>query len=105
MKISHKGPADADLAKAIQQDRLVRAAGDKADAKVKQASASTRVNISAAAREMQRVADLARDGDEARAEKVEAIKKQLAEGTYRPDSQEVAKSILRSEVARLLETD
>ena len=45
---------------------------------------------------------LAKRGDELRAQKVRAIKAQIEEGTYHIDAADVAKSLVRSEVARLL---
>jgi flagellar biosynthesis anti-sigma factor FlgM len=61
------------------------------------------VNISAEARELQRIAELARRGDQARAEKVGQIKQQIESGKYQVDAGEVSRDILRSEVTRLLE--
>jgi len=54
---------------------------------------------------MQRVAELAKKGDELRAEKVKQIKEQVEQGTYEVGSEDVAKSILRSEVSRLMEKE
>jgi flagellar biosynthesis anti-sigma factor FlgM len=51
---------------------------------------------------LQKAAELAGKGDELRAEKVNKIKEQLAQGTYKVDAEDVAKSIARGEVARLL---
>src|SRR6266540_3206894 len=50
-----------------------------------------------------RVAELARTGDQLRANKVKKIKEQIAADLFQVDSKEVAKSIARSEVSRLLE--
>ena len=59
--------------------------------------------ISADARRLQkRVGVLAERGDELRAEKVRRIKEQVAQGQYQVEAAEVAKRILRSEIARLL---
>jgi anti-sigma28 factor (negative regulator of flagellin synthesis) len=46
---------------------------------------------------------LARTGDDLRAEKVKNIKEMINQGTYQADSTAVSKSIVRSEIARLLE--
>ena len=48
-----------------------------------------------------RVAELARTGE--RANKVKKIKEQIAADQFQVDSKEVAKSIARSEVSRLLD--
>lgn len=45
---------------------------------------------------------LAKRGDELRAQKVREIRAQIKEGTYHVDAAEVAKSLVRSEVTRLL---
>ena len=50
----------------------------------------------------ERIVALAARGDELRAEKVRRIKAQIAQGTYYVDTEAVAKSMLRSEIARLL---
>jgi len=105
MKITHRGPADADLSKLINNDKTVKPAGAGADSKVKESGASAKVDISLDARKMQRVAELAKKGDELRAEKVKQIKEQVAQGTYEVSSEDVAKSILRSEVSRLMEKE
>jgi flagellar biosynthesis anti-sigma factor FlgM len=50
----------------------------------------------------ERVVALVTRGDELRADKVRRIKAQIAQGTYYVDTEAVAKSMLRSEIARLL---
>jgi flagellar biosynthesis anti-sigma factor FlgM len=101
MKITHRGPADTDVSKLVQNDKSV---GQKqaAEAKTQHSAESAKVNISQQARDLQKIAELARTGDELRAEKVRLIKEQVASGEYKAAPQEVAKSILRSEVTRLL---
>lgn len=103
MKITQKGPADADLSQLVQNDKALGSVRREGDAKVKQDRESTKVDISPQARKLQRVAELTRTGDQLRAEKVKQIKEQVDAGQYKVDSQEVAKSIARSEVSRLLE--
>jgi negative regulator of flagellin synthesis FlgM len=103
MKITQKGPADADLSPLVQNDKALGSVRRDSDAKVQQDRESTKVDISPQARKLQRVAELARAGDQLRAEKVKQIKEQIDAGQYKVDSQEVAKSIARSEVSRLLE--
>jgi anti-sigma28 factor (negative regulator of flagellin synthesis) len=51
---------------------------------------------------VQRVAELARTGDQLRADKVKQIKEQIKADQYQVDSKEVAKSIARNEVIGLL---
>jgi negative regulator of flagellin synthesis FlgM len=102
MKISQKGPADAELNRLVQNDKAVGGTRREGDAKVQKERESSRVDISPQARKLQRIAELARSGDELRAEKVKQLKEQVNSGQYQPDSKEVAQSIARSEVARLL---
>ena len=101
MKITQRGPADTDISQLVHNDKSV---GQKqtAEAKTQHGGESAKVNISQQARELQKIAELARTGDELRAQKVRLIKEQLAAGEYKAEPQEVAKSILRSEVTRLL---
>ena len=103
MKITHRGTADTDLSKLVNADKTVRPAGAGADSKVRESGASAKIDISPEARKLQRVAELAQKGDELRAEKVKTIKEQVEQGTYQVGSEDVAKSVARSEVARLLE--
>jgi flagellar biosynthesis anti-sigma factor FlgM len=102
MKITQKGPADTDLSPRVQKDKGVESARSKDDAKAAQPGASARVEISENARKLQRIAELARLGDQVRAEKVKELKAQIDAGQYHVDAQEVAKSILRSEISDLL---
>lgn len=102
MKISQKGPADAELNRLVQNDKAVGGTRREGDATVQKERQSSRVDISPQARKLQRIAELARSGDELRAEKVKQLKEQVSSGQYQPDSKEVAQSIARSEVARLL---
>jgi negative regulator of flagellin synthesis FlgM len=103
MKITHRGPADADLSKLVQNDKNVGHARKEGESKAGQAGQSSKVNISKQARELQRIAELARQGDDLRAEKVKQIKEQIARGDYQVDSKDVSKDIVRSEIARLFE--
>jgi negative regulator of flagellin synthesis FlgM len=101
MKITHRGAADAEISHRVQNDNSV---GQKkaADPRAPKSGESAKVNISQEARELQRIAELARTSDEMRADKVRAIKEQVAAGEYQVDAKDVASSILRSEVTRLL---
>jgi flagellar biosynthesis anti-sigma factor FlgM len=103
MKITQKGPADADLTQLVKNDKAAGPKRGTADAKTQQSGESATVNISPEARQLQRIAELAQAGDNLRAEKVKNIKEQINQGTYEADSTAVSKSIVRSEVARLLE--
>jgi flagellar biosynthesis anti-sigma factor FlgM len=101
MKITHRGPADTDISQLVHNDKSV---GKKqtAEAKTQHGGESAKVNISQQARDLQKIAELARTGDELRAQKVRLIKEQMASGEYNAAPDEVAKSILRSEVTRLI---
>ena len=101
MKITQRGPADTDLSQLVHNDKAVgrKQAGE---VKAQQSGDSAKVNISQEARELQRIAELARTGNELRAEKVRQIKEQVQAGEYKVQPEEVAKSILRTEVTRLL---
>ena len=103
MKITQRGPADTDLSQLIQNDKTVNRVRRDSDPKVQQSGESSKVNISNEARELQRIAELARTGDELRVQKVKQIKEQVASGQYKADSKEVSKSIVRSEVSSLLQ--
>jgi flagellar biosynthesis anti-sigma factor FlgM len=101
MKITQRGPADTDLSQLVHNEKAL---GQKQSAEVKAplTGASAKVNISQEARDLQKIAELARTGDGLRAQKVRQIKDQVAAGEYKVAPEEVAKSILRSEVTRLL---
>jgi flagellar biosynthesis anti-sigma factor FlgM len=97
MKVTHKGPAAADLFQLVQNARAVGRVRRDEGAEVGQTAESA---ISKEARESQRIAELARQGDELRAEKVKRVKEMIAKGKYEVDALEVAKSILRAQPAR-----
>ncbi|HEY7558912.1 MAG TPA: flagellar biosynthesis anti-sigma factor FlgM [Candidatus Binatia bacterium] len=101
MKITQRGPADTDLSQLVHNDKAV---GQKQarEVKTQQAGDSAKVNISPEARELQRIAEFARTGNDLRAEKVRLIKEQVQAGGYKVAPEDVAKSILRAEVTRLL---
>jgi flagellar biosynthesis anti-sigma factor FlgM len=103
MKITQKGPANTELSRLVQNDKTVGSTRRDGSARAQQSSESAKIHISTQARELQRIAELARKGDELRAEKVRQIKARVENGQYQVDSQEVSKSILRSEVASLFE--
>jgi negative regulator of flagellin synthesis FlgM len=103
MKITQRGPADADLSQVVKNEKKVSRTIGESKHTVQHGGDSAKVRISDEARELQRIAELARTGDQMRAEKVKQIKEQVEKGTYQASSEEVAQSIIRSEVARLLE--
>jgi flagellar biosynthesis anti-sigma factor FlgM len=103
MTITPKGPADPDLSQLVQNNKVMGSVRREENAKVRQGGESAKVDISPEARKLQWVADLARTGDQLRADKVKQIKEEIAADQFQVDSKEVAKSIARSEVSRLLE--
>ncbi len=103
MKITPNGAGDADLSQRVQNDKKVSHDRQENDPASKPAGESSTVQISSEARKLQRIAELAQKGDELRAERVKALKGQIDSGNYNVSSEEVAKSIARSEVARVLE--
>ena len=103
MKISHRSPADADLLQRIQNEKLTGQIRSERSQDTQPSPDSSKVNISKEGRELQRIAELAKTGDEIRAHKVQQLKEQIANGNYNVDAQDVSKSIIRSEASRLLQ--
>ena len=103
MKITPKGSDNPDIAKIVQNDKKAAVARADKDASTQRSGESASVKISPAARELQRIAELARKGDQLRSAKVDALKEQIASGQYQVSDDEVAQSIARAEVTRLLE--
>jgi len=103
MKIFQRGPADSDIAKLVQNDKKLSPAERHGDAHVGPSGESAKVSISAQARQLQRIAEFARQGDELRAERLQKLKEQIHNGDYRPDAEDVAKDIVRSAVSGLLQ--
>jgi flagellar biosynthesis anti-sigma factor FlgM len=101
MKITPKGGGDAELA--VQSEKKVASSRQQKDPTRKASGESSTVQISPQARKLQQIAELARKGDELRAEKVKALKQQIDSGQYEVGAADVAKSIVRNEVARVLE--
>ena len=102
MKITPKGAGEADLSQAVKNDKKVGSSRQEKDSTQASGESST-VRISAQARKLQQIAELAEKGDKLRAEKVKALKEQIDSGRYDVSAKEVAKSIVRSEVARVLQ--
>jgi flagellar biosynthesis anti-sigma factor FlgM len=103
MKITPKGPGETDLSQSVQNGKKVGSGREEKNLSTERSGESSAVQISPEARRLQRVAELARKGDELRAEKVKTIKEQIENGAYNVGSEDVAKSIVRSEVVRILE--
>jgi len=101
MKITPKGGGDAELT--VQSEKKVGSSRQQKEPASKASGESSSVQISPQARKLQQIAELARKGDELRAEKVKALKEQIDGGNYNVGSADVAKSIVRSEIARVLE--
>ena len=66
-------------------------------------SAAAPVSVTPPACRRAQVTALAERGEELRAQKVKDLKARIEAGTYPVDAAEVAKSIVRTEVARLLD--
>ena len=103
MKLIPRGPADTDVSQLVQNDEAVNSARREADSNFPQGGESTRIDSYEQAYSLQRVTELARIGDQLRADKVRQLKAQIVAGQFQVDSEETAKSILRSEVSSLLE--
>jgi flagellar biosynthesis anti-sigma factor FlgM len=101
MKIQDKGPIDPSVAQALQDGKSV-APKEKKDQVKESSGEPARVSISAEARRLQQVAELVKQGDQIRAEKVNDIKDKLAQGQLDVNSEDVAKALARSEITRLL---
>jgi flagellar biosynthesis anti-sigma factor FlgM len=104
MKVTQKGPADAEISQLIKNEKGVNPVRNREGYEAEATGESTKVSISAAARDLQKVAALAKIGDDLRAEKVNVIREQIKSGEYHVEAEEVAKNIVRSEIARLLGT-
>jgi flagellar biosynthesis anti-sigma factor FlgM len=103
MKVTRAGHIVPDLSQPIKNDRATGQTGRDKRTGVGETGELTKLSIFKAAQELKRIAQLARKGDELRAEKVRQIKETIVKGDYKFDSQEVAKSIIRTEVSRHLE--
>lgn len=102
MKITDKGHIDATISQVVKNDRAAAPEQAGEGKRADRSGEPTKVTISQEARKLQRVAELAKKGDELRAEKVNTIKEQVEKGEYKVEPEEVAKSIVRNEAARLL---
>jgi flagellar biosynthesis anti-sigma factor FlgM len=103
MRIADKGPVDTHVSQLVRGEAAVPAARDRNDKRqVEQTGDAAQVSISAEARKLQKVVALAERGDELRAEKLRQLKEQIEQGTYHVEAADVAKSVTRHEVSRLL---
>ena len=104
MELIHKGRPGAELSQLIQNGKATGQAGRDKRTEVGLTVESAKVNVSKEAREPQRIAQqLARKGDELLAEKVRQLKEIITKGEYEVDPREVAKTIIRTEIAWHLE--
>ena len=101
MEISDKGSPNI-LPQLIRDNQTAPPVREKEEREVGRSGEAAQVSISPQARHLQRVAELATQEGELRAEKVNGIKEQILQGEYYVESIEVAKSAARSEVSRLL---
>src|SRR5687767_10878145 len=88
----HNTPGDAGQTSPIQR-RLAEAAHNRAS-RAKTEDPSAEVEISPAARDLMRASQIARSTPEVRAERVATLRAQVEAGTYRVNSQELARRIL-----------
>ncbi len=102
MKIGDKAPLDIGLPQFIKDGKPVSSVKEKGGVGVQGSEGATKVNSSPEARKLQKVAALAQQGDEMRAEKVRLLKEQILQGEYHVDASEVANDIMRSEITSLL---
>ncbi len=101
MKIGDKGPLDLGLPQVIKDGKPAASVKTKEEGGVQASEGATKVSISSEARQMQKVAALAQQGDELRADKVNRLKEQILQGEYHVEATELAGDLLRSEVLRL----
>lgn len=103
MRIADKGPIETNVSQLVRGESAVSASRDRNDKRqVEQTGDAAQVSISAEARKLQKVVALSEKGDDLRAEKLRQIKEQIDQGTYHVEAGEVAKSVARHEISRLL---
>ena len=103
MRIADKGPVDINVSQLVRGEPAVSSTRDRDDKRqVEQIGDAAQVSISAEARKLQKVIALAERGDELRAEKLQQLKEQIENGTYHVEAADVAKSVARHEISRLL---
>ena len=102
MKIDDKGPVDVSLSQLIRNDKTISFVREKEGKGGEHLGEAAQVSISPEAWHLQRVAALAKHGDELRVGKVNRIKEQILQGEYHVEAADVARGIARSEISRLL---
>ena len=103
MKIADKGSIDVSLSQLVKDSRAISSAREKGDKRsVERTGEAVQISISPEARKLQQVSTLAEQADELRTAKLNRLKEQIEQGTYRPSSHDIAKGIARSEISRLL---
>ena len=101
MKIGDKGPLDIGLPQVIKDGKPASSVKEKEGGGVQGSEGATKVSISFEARQLQKVAVLAQQGDELRADKVNRLKEQILRGDFHVEATELAGDLLRSEIVRL----
>jgi len=104
MRIADKGPVDINISQLGRGEPAVSAARSQKDDKrqAEQTGDVAQVSISPEARKLQKVVTLAERGDDMRTEKLRQLKEQIDNGSYHVEAADVAKSIARHEVSKLL---
>lgn len=103
MRIADKGPVDVSTSQLVRGESGVSAVRNNGGKRqVEKADDVAQVSISSEARKLQQVVGLAERGDDMRAEKLRQLKEQIEQGTYHVEATDVAKSVARHEVTRLL---
>jgi flagellar biosynthesis anti-sigma factor FlgM len=102
MRVTNNESLHIGLSQLVKGDKAVATVPDKGKREVERSGEAARVTISSEARHLRKVIDLAKQGDEMRAEKVSKLKEQILQGQYHVEAIEVAKEIVRSEISQLL---
>jgi negative regulator of flagellin synthesis FlgM len=78
-------------------ETLARATAERADGSASQGQGGDRVSVSQDALLMTEARRAAQNAPDVRADKVEELRVQVANGTYKPDSRLVAENLIREE--------
>jgi negative regulator of flagellin synthesis FlgM len=90
MKISKTDDTNIQLIQQYQRTDKVSGTGAETKALGNSSSPEEKVNLSATARDIQKLKNLINQLPDVRSEKVENLKKQVDQGTYKVDSEKVA---------------
>jgi negative regulator of flagellin synthesis FlgM len=90
MKISKTDDTNIQLIQQYQRTDKVNGTGAETKALGNSSSPEEKVNLSATARDIQKLKNLINQLPDVRSEKVENLKKQVEQGTYKVDSEKVA---------------